>query len=658
MPGNILPTDSEPPGSNGAAGTVAVGAGIRRQQRVCHILTLSGWTISRHTRGADAVAGWGRKPSGLRATEQAFRSGSYPLLLEDGFLRSVGLGSDGEPPLSLIMDPVGMYYDATRPSALENLLNDQSWVTPELLRRARNGRTLLRQLQLSKYNMASDPLPRELAASRYVLVIDQVPGDASLEYGLATADSFERMLDAARREHPDAGIVIKSHPANANGRSHGHFSKETTDAILVDGDINPWALIEGAEAVYTVTSGMGFEALLAGKGVRTFGMPYYAGWGLTADELACPRRVERPSLDMLFAAAYLLYPTYYDPLTDCLSDFETVAHLLAFWRDENGKNSQPTFCLSMSRWKRKTVSAFLQSARHKPVYVGSKSTAIAKAKASGGRVVVWASKSDYDLENRCALAGVPLLRMEDGFLRSRGLGSDLVQPSSLVLDATGIYYDPTRPSDLETRIERGAFSRDELKHAEALRRKIISNGLTKYNVGERYNIPQLPTGRKIILVPGQVADDASIRQGAGAINTNWKLLEITRQENPDAFIIYKPHPDVEAGNRHGFIAPHRILMLADYIGSDLSSDDAIHQSDEIWTITSLLGFEALVRGKKVTCFGLPFYAGWGLTDDRLSCSRRTRRASVTEILAAAYLEYAGYLVNGVRVPASCLLSSR
>lgn len=230
-----------------------------------------------------------------------------------------------------------------------------------------------------------------------------------------------------------------------------------------------------------------------------------------------------------------------------------------------------------------------------------------------------------------------------------------MQPSSLVLDATGIYYDATRPSDLESRIEKGIFSPDELKQADELQRKIIENRLTKYNVGETYGIPGLPKDRRIILVPGQVADDASLRYGAGEINSNWKLLEITRRENADAFIVYKPHPDVEAGNRHGLIPPHHALILADYIASGLSSDDAIHQVDEVWTMTSLLGFEALLRGKKVTCFGQPFYAGWGLTDDRVSCLRRTRRASVAEILAAAYLGYASYLVNGLRAPASLLL---
>ena len=58
--------------------------------------------------------------------------------------------------------------------------------------------------------------------------------------------------------------------------------------------------------------------------------------------------------------------------------------------------------------------------------------------------MVWAGKS----------AGhESALRVEDGFLRSRGLGADLIPPLSLVLDDMGIYYDPNSPSRLETLIE-------------------------------------------------------------------------------------------------------------------------------------------------------------------------------------------------------------
>ncbi|MBB3149751.1 capsular polysaccharide export protein [Phyllobacterium trifolii] len=634
-------------------GQLALPRSIAKQRQVSRILQLAGWQLTNKPSQATAFAGWGRKSSGKQSKIRADRHGKQFIALEDGFLRSIGLGQAGEPPLSIILDPIGIYYDATGRSRLEDLLNEPNCVSSELLERARRGMDLMRNNRLSKYNSAAEPMPSELLHSNYVLVIDQTLGDMSIPCGMASASSFNEMLDAAKSNHPGSRIVIKIHPGVTAGINAGHFPKDLVDVTVVDQSINPWDLIENAEAVYAVTSGMGFEALISGKRVYTFGMPFYAGWGLTTDTVQCERRTSRPTLEEMFAAAYLLYPTYYDPLTDTLSDFETVAHLLSFWRDQNEKHKEPTFCLGMSKWKRKAVSAFLRSTYQEPRFLKSSAEALKLAKASNGRVVVWASKSTEKLKAESIAAGVTLHRMEDGFIRSRGLGSDLVPPRSLVLDSSGIYYDSTRASDLETAIEAGNFSNVVLEQAEQLRLHIVNSGLTKYNVGENYLIAALPNDRKIILVPGQVEDDASIKKAAGQIRSNMQLLEMTRAENPDAFIIFKPHPDVDAGNRHGYINPNRALRFADYVETRLSSDAAINQVDEVWTMTSLLGFEALLRNKAVTCFGMPFYAGWGLTTDKQQCARRKRRAQLTEVIAAAYICYPSFIDDNFhRVPVS------
>lgn len=44
------------------------------------------------------------------------------VLLEDGFLRSVGLGINHARPLSLVIDSRGMYYDCSKESDLEHIL--------------------------------------------------------------------------------------------------------------------------------------------------------------------------------------------------------------------------------------------------------------------------------------------------------------------------------------------------------------------------------------------------------------------------------------------------------------------------------------------------------------------------------------------------------
>lgn len=269
--------------------------------------------------------------------------------------------------------------------------------------------------------------------------------------------------------------------------------------------------------------------------------------------------------------------------------------------------------------------------------------AVQAAGMDGGQVLVWASKGTAELRAACDSAGVPLLQMEDGFLRSRGLGSKHVEPGSLVIDRRGIYYDASGPSDLEIMLERDDVSDADLDAARTLLSLVVGGGLSKYNVGQKTSIENLPADREIVLVAGQVGDDASIRRGTGAIATNLDLLRQVRRDNPDAFIIYKPHPDVELGRRWGRIGAPSALRHADIIAQDVAPDVALGAATKVCVMTSLLGLEALMRDKRVVCYGLPFYAGWGLTEDRMSTPRRTRKRTLDEVLAVAYVRYARYI---------------
>ncbi|EQD76548.1 Capsule polysaccharide biosynthesis, partial [mine drainage metagenome] len=65
--------------------------------------------------------------------------------------------------------------------------------------------------------------------------------------------------------------------------------------------------------------------------------------------------------------------------------------------------------------------------------------------------------------------------------------------------------------------------------------------------------------------------------------------------------------------------------------------------DEVHVLSSLAGFEALLRGKTVVCYGQPFYAGWGLTRDIRPVTRRQRRLSLEELVVGALLCYPLYL---------------
>ena len=242
-----------------------------------------------------------------------------------------------------------------------------------------------------------------------------------------------------------------------------------------------------------------------------------------------------------------------------------------------------------------------------------------------------------------------LIRVEDGFIRSVGLGSDFLPPASLVFDASGMYFDPRGGSDLECLLRDGDFSPDLLARAERLRERLVERGITKYNLASGGPIAGIPADRRCVFVPGQVEDDLSIRFGAGEVRTNLGLLERVRAANPDAFIVYKPHPDVVAGHRIGAVPDSEARRFADLVVSNGSTDQLLAVSREVHTMTSLAGFEALLRGLRVVVYGRPFYSGWGLTTD-LPAFDRGRRLTLDQLVAAALILYPRYLDPLTRLP--------
>ncbi|HQT73198.1 MAG TPA: hypothetical protein PLX84_04615 [Acidiphilium sp.] len=239
-------------------------------------------------------------------------------------------------------------------------------------------------------------------------------------------------------------------------------------------------------------------------------------------------------------------------------------------------------------------------------------------------------------------ADLPVARLEDGFLRSVGLGAELTRPLSWVIDRHGLYYDSSRPSDLELLLETCTMSEALRARAAALRHTVLRAGLTKYNLaGPQWQRP--PGGREVVLVPGQVESDASLAFGAPSLRSNIGLLQAVRAAKPEAYLVYKPHPDVVARLRRAGAEEARAADIADEVITDAPMHSVLDSVDEVHVMTSLAGFEALLRGRRVVCHGQPFYAGWGLTEDRLPIARRTRQLSLDELVAGALILYPVYI---------------
>ena len=421
-------------------------------KNIPHLETFLGCPVlfrpSARTSGLTAAVTWGAKDhyAGLRAQRFA-EENLLPLWrVEDGFLRSLDLGGRGSAPLSLVVDQSGIYYDAARPSDLETLLNSAGWEIPELMNLAGEALQALVAGDLSKYNYAP-PAPPDLlghGGRPKILLLDQTLGDKSVEMGLAGPENFQAMLAAARAEHPGADFFIKTHPEVIAGHKQGYFNFQNRQGLtVISEDYSPLSLLAQADEVYTVTSQMGLEALFLGKTVHCFGLPFYAGWGLTRDRLACGRRTRRRSLMELWAAAYILYPRYVNPVTGQRADIQEIIRLLGLQRRHCQANHGAWAVAGFSRRKRSYARAFLSSPETTIRFFATPAKARKWAARAGARTMVWSSKlEDDDREDN-------LVRMEDGFLRSVGLGSDFAPPYSLVMDPDGIYYDPAAPSRLE-----------------------------------------------------------------------------------------------------------------------------------------------------------------------------------------------------------------
>jgi capsular polysaccharide export protein len=420
------------------------------------------------------------------------------------------------------------------------------------------------------------------------------------------------------------------------------------DALVpsINGECDPWHFFSLCEAFWADT---GDEiAILAGiAGVDTL---------LFGQGEEPPRNADGAWLKG--AAKMALHATvdYWDPFDDRPSDLPSTIALLGHWRTLIDSNRLIDAAFGFAHWKKASVAPLL--------WAGGAPTGFRQATADALQAIspdrslaIWKARVPARFLRDVEARSGPVHEVEDGFIRSVGLGADCVPPLSIVVDPVGVHYDPARPSGLEILLQDGAFTPEMLDRAERLRRLIVESGVSKYGVGNEQLVR--PGGkRRHILVAGQVEDDRSVLFGGDEVRANLDLLKRARRQEPDAFLIYKPHPDVEAGHRKGAVPDEQALRLADAVEREHPISSLLDMVDGIHVITSLAGFEALIRGKHVTTHGIPFYAGWGLTTDLAKIpARRTARRTVIEMVAAVLMLYPRYLdpVTGLPCPPEVLV---
>jgi capsular polysaccharide export protein len=292
----------------------------------------------------DRVFLWGYKTN-VKFIEGLRKQNASMSFLEDGFIRSMHLGATGEQPLSITMDSKAPYFDASRETDLECLLNNYDFdAQPDLIRRALRARQQLIQSGASKYNCC----PKKDMTSLYetgkrkrVLVLGQVPGDASIIFGCKKPLSGSELVLMAKNEHPEAEIIYKPHPALLYHQgASSEFSGIRPLARILSEPVSLASALDGIDQVYTLTSLSGFEALLRGIKVTCIGAPFYSNWGLTDDRQKICRRQRRLTLDQLFAGAYLLYAKYMDPASGKPMGFEDALRHIEDQKKMSARSSQ------------------------------------------------------------------------------------------------------------------------------------------------------------------------------------------------------------------------------------------------------------------------------------------------------------------------------
>ena len=413
-------------------------------------------------------------------------------------------------------------------------------------------------------------------------------------------------------------------------------------------DVDPWSVLPGA------------SRLLAHGNDEWIALARIAG--VTVDVLS-PGRFGAPGEDATAldgrVAELLAQYNWHDPFTGRPSTIEAVVELLALWRCTLDLNRPIVAACGMAWWKRKEISRFLWHPKRPLAMVSAPTRALRIARKSGGALAIWPSRVSPALVAVARQSCVSLVRVEDGFVRSVGLGVDLVPPSSVVVDALGIHFDPSGPSDLEAVLNHAQMSTQLLRRAQSLRETIVSAGISKYSADNTQSVPERIPGKRLVLVPGQVEDDMSVIAGGSGLTSNLELLRRARSLEPEAEIWFRPHPDVDAGHRRGKVPDTAILAHADHIVRGGGMAPLLDAVDAVHVLTSLTGFEALMRGRDVTCHGSPFYAGWGLTRDLgKATGRRTAKLSLDALVAGVLILYPRYLdpVTGLPCPPEVLVS--
>jgi capsular polysaccharide export protein len=465
----------------------------------------------------------------------------------------------------------------------------------------------------------------------YALLVDQRLDDPSVAAAGADAQHFREMAERAVSVFGEDGAFVIRPPNDHADHSNWHLAKLIKARKLRLARNTPFRSLHDA-TVHSVSDPFAFDCAVLGLQVSMFGMPTFAGRGFTKDCIKSPTDRPNATLEQYFAQ-WILRQGQFHRLDGTSATFEALLDALDAHYQTCGRLRawSPMMPANFQAWKTCQLKHYLNPAPEVTLFTS------VPTPPRQVTPIVWASRK-YRVPTHAACVW-----MEDGFLRSAGLGSDFIEPQSIVFDQRGIYYETQRETDLSAMLNQMNVSAALISRAAALRQAIVASEITKYNFKPTVPSWSAPHGKSAVLVVGQVPNDASLRSGSQFVTNDQALLREVRKLRSNAFIVYRPHPDVVSKNRSPFSSTPSRTWGYDAIDSTSDIISSIKRCDEVHVITSLAGFDALLRGKRVVCHGRPFYAGWGLTEDRSQPTPfRQRTRTLDELVAISLILYPIY----------------
>ncbi|MDN7131959.1 glycosyltransferase [Halomonas sp. MC140] len=239
--------------------------------------------------------------------------------------------------LGFLLDDMGYYFDSHQASRCEKTLNDPCYELEEheLLR----SRMLIDEINrhsITKYNKYVSSYDAESSIEEdCVLVVDQKKGDASIAFAGANDETFAEMMRMAIRDNPDKKIYFKRHPDSVHKNFNSYRNRNMKEIEVLHENVQIHHVLDKCSKVYTVSSQVGFEGLLRGKEVVCFGVPFYAGWGLTDDRTYVPRRNQKRKVEEIFHQICIQQSVYLNPHTGKTIELEQLLDIILAMRQDS-----------------------------------------------------------------------------------------------------------------------------------------------------------------------------------------------------------------------------------------------------------------------------------------------------------------------------------